>query len=35
MADEAINRALDGSLILSAFWSQKSLINKGIDFRFV
>jgi hypothetical protein len=24
MADEAINRALDGTLILPAFWSQKS-----------
>jgi hypothetical protein len=35
MADEAINRPLEGSLVLPAFRSQKSLINEGIDFRFV
>jgi hypothetical protein len=35
MADEAINRALDGSLILPALRSQKSFIYKGSDFRFV
>jgi len=35
MAEEAINRALDGCMILPAFRSQKSFINKGIDFRFV
>ena len=35
VAYEAINRALDGILILAAFRFHKSLINEGIDLRLV